>query len=1134
MECPGKDSTEWKHRRHSMSLVICGAAVMLAASMIVQGAEEPRALRQVEIADEHESLFAEDRFPSATTCAPCHEDIYREWSVSAHAYAQMSPVFNAMHAKILKETNGTNGDFCIRCHTPVGMNLEEPEFMSNLDRHPTSREGITCVVCHRLDQPYGKISGRLPIVEGSLYEPVFGPSGNDELERAIESGRFNLQTDPERAGRGVHVEAREFSQLSTPGLCGSCHDVNLVNGFRLEEAFSEYKHTPAASAGVTCQDCHMGVEPGVPSGYATGPAARVGDLETQPRKRTNHMFAGPDYSIVHPGIFPHNTEAQELATLREWLTFDFEAGWGTDEFEDAVGDDYEFPPRWEEPDDRYDAADIIGDNLELLDELAGQRLRLLQAGYQLGEVVVDRADAAGISFRVEFRNGTDGHNVPTGFDAERVVWLHVTVTDATGRVVFESGDLDPNGDVRDSHSVYVHNGALPADEHLFSLQSRFLVRMVRGGEREQVLTIPYSPDPLPFLRPSTSSTILTGRPVAARKHRQTIPPLGSKWASYSVDREALAGTTGPYYANIRIKAAMVPVNLVHEIEDVGFDYGMTARDVADAVVEGHIVVRNRDVNLSDGGAEPTAAPQPRRAEAAFAGDANGGHGEDGHEDSRITDHYIPLQLDGFPNRPKPLLELGPPFLGTGRIGRGFTIPGGAVWTPSFLLFGTLRTGFGTVDDGATQRSQWANRLDLFGNLALTGTERFVIGLRPTHQGAGLDSGGPFGVLRFTGYTSTSSGTGSFSNQLNFDWNTLTHLFFEGDLGEMFPGLDVDDRRGLDLGLSIGRQPINFQEGLLINDFIDAVGVTRNNLRPGGAVNLRFTGLYGWNGITRHSRIAGGSPVEGYSPLNALDDGAQLFGGFTEIDWRSTTAAMDVMFVRGGALGTALGAADGLYTGVSLVGRPGSGVFNVSLRVVNSMPLGDASPTPPAVDAGTASLLGITNPASRGTLVFSELSWTPHHSKNFFYANGFYAHDTYRAAALDVLIPGPLARAGILFAGSGLGDVPGVGAGALSPAASDVAGGAFGHQIFLGGTRQQLLLEGAARYSTAACLSAFDICEPHAIAGGVRYQAAVGRRGVLVLDTFVARDSLRGLSAGGNQGGGSRRRLGARAEFVVKF
>jgi hypothetical protein len=682
-----------------MALMV--AAVLLGWSFTVVGAAEGP-VQEPDGAAGHEDLFAEDRFPSATTCAACHADIYREWSVSAHAYAQMSPVFNAMHATILKITNGTNGDFCIRCHTTVGMNLEEPEFMSNLDRDPTSREGITCVVCHRLDQSYGKISGRLPIVDGSLYEPVYGPTGNTELERAIESGTFNLQTDPERAGRGVHTEARQSLQLSTPGLCGSCHDVTLVNGFRLEEAFSEFKHTAAAGAGVTCQSCHMGTEPGVPSEFATGPAARIGDRETQPRTRSNHMFAGPDYSVVHPGIFPHNTEAQELATLREWLTFDHEAGWGTDAFEESVPEDYEFPPRWVEPDDRYDAADILRDNLELLDEIGRQRLQVLQAGYQLGEVVVDQADQTGLKFRVEFKNGTSGHNVPTGFDAERVVWLHVTVTDSTGAVVYESGDLDPNGDVRDSHSVYVHDGALPADDDLFTLQSRFLVRMVRGGEREQVLALNYSTDPLPFLRPSTSSTILTGRPVGARKHRQTIPPLGSKWGSYDVDRAALAGTTGPYFANIKIKAAMVPVNLIHEIEGVGFDHGMSAREVAEKVVEGHIVVRDRDVDLSQGGIEAEAPPAPRYLVEA---------GEDDHDESRLTDAYLPLQLEGFPSRPKPLLELGPPFLGTGRIGRGFALPGGAVWTPSFLLFGQFRSGVSLIDNGTTRDTQWANRLD---------------------------------------------------------------------------------------------------------------------------------------------------------------------------------------------------------------------------------------------------------------------------------------------------------------------------------------------------------------------------------------------------------------------------------------
>ncbi len=545
----------------------------------------------------HRAVFLDDRFPSANACATCHPDHFREWSVSQHAYAQMSPVFNALHGKILQLTNGTNGDFCIRCHTPVGMNLEEPEFMSNMERNPTSREGVTCIVCHRLENAYGKVSGRLAIVEGDLFDPVFGPTGDAELQRVIESDEFSVNTERGKSGRAIHTRAVRFAQIGTSGFCGTCHDVNLINGFRLEEAFSEYKVTEAAKTGVSCQDCHMGKEPGVASGYDEAPAAMVGGKPTTPRKRTNHMFAGPDYSVIHPGIFPHNVRAADMAEIREWLTFDVDAGWGTDAFEDNVPDDFEFPDHWQFADDRYDARDIITDNQALLEEANDQRLAVLRAGYVLGDVVVDRAGPNGIAFKVQVRNATNGHNVPTGFDAERLVFLQVTVTDADGKVVFVSGDRDPNGDVRDLHSLYVHNGEMKLDKYLFSLQSRFLVRMVRGGEREQVIPVNYSVDPLPFLRPSTRSTILLSRPVGARKHRLTIVPLGAKWAKYVVKRKELIGSRGPYTANVKLIAQMVPVNLIHEIQGVGFDYFMSPREVADGVVKGAQILYDRDVAL---------------------------------------------------------------------------------------------------------------------------------------------------------------------------------------------------------------------------------------------------------------------------------------------------------------------------------------------------------------------------------------------------------------------------------------------------------------------------------------------------------------------------------------------------------
>jgi hypothetical protein len=209
-----------------------GLLVALSVSLSAPAQETPEA-SPATADEEHEALFLENRFPSAVTCGNCHPDHYRQWSVSPHAYAQMSPVFNAMHGTILQLTNGTNGDFCIRCHTPVGMNLEEPEFMSNMDRHPTSREGVTCIVCHRVNRAYGKLSGRLAIVEGDIFDSVYGPTGGDELQRVIDSSDFRVNTERGRPGRAIHQEAEKFFALTTSGFCGSCHDVNLVNGFRL-------------------------------------------------------------------------------------------------------------------------------------------------------------------------------------------------------------------------------------------------------------------------------------------------------------------------------------------------------------------------------------------------------------------------------------------------------------------------------------------------------------------------------------------------------------------------------------------------------------------------------------------------------------------------------------------------------------------------------------------------------------------------------------------------------------------------------------------------------------------------------------------------------------------------------------
>lgn len=568
----------------------------LGLTETVEGKKKEEVVRRSANA-EHEKLFLESKYPSANTCATCHPKQYEEWSVSQHAYAQLSPIYMAMQTTINLKTSATNGDFCIRCHNPVGMNIGESLYVSNLKRNPTSREGITCVACHRVSKNYGKISGRFALEEGDVFSPVYGPRGGDELRRVLNTPEeYRVSQSRDDPGRSIHTQAKPFFALTKPGFCGTCHDVTLFNGFRLEEAFAEFKRTPAARRGETCQDCHMGKIQGVASGYDFGPAAVVGDVPTRNRKLTNHMFAGPDYSIIHPGIFPHNVEAAEFKTLAEWLQFNVGAGWGTDAFEDKVKDGYKFPEAWSSIDDRYDARDILNTQFERLERARRARLQVLRNGFKLSDITVVRNTGGSLKFSVDVSSGTDGHGVPTGFDAERLIFLQVTVKDSRGNTVYVSGDRDPNGDVRDAHSLYVHNGELKLDKDLFSLQSKFLVRLLRGGEREQVLAVNTSADVLPFVRPERRATTIYGRPRGARKHKQNLEPGASRTATYDVPRKDLK--PGERYSiSVRLISQMVPVNLVAAIQGAGFDYGMSPAGIARKVVQGSSVLWSRKASV---------------------------------------------------------------------------------------------------------------------------------------------------------------------------------------------------------------------------------------------------------------------------------------------------------------------------------------------------------------------------------------------------------------------------------------------------------------------------------------------------------------------------------------------------------
>lgn len=418
--------------------------------------------------------------------------------------------------------------------------------------------------------------------------------------------------------------------------------------------------------------------------------------------------------------------------------------------------------------------------------------------------------------------------------------------------------------------------------------------------------------------------------------------------------------------------------------------------------------------------------------------------QDEEKTSRISDEkVVEIDTKSMPKRPKPIIELGNPFLGSGNIRRGWELPTGMIVQPELIAYGTIRSAVQAFHNGQDTLSEWANRADLFANLQLSGTERVLVGIRP------LDRDGEFTSCFF------NSGPGGPEDECDEEFNAeINTLFFEGDFGEIFPRLDPKDFWYLDWGFAVGRQRILQQEGLLINDDIDTVGVIRNTILPWGGTDLQFTGLYGWDEINRDDNLAAKH--------------ARLFGLFVQADYPKDTINADFIYV----LDDQSAGNDGAFWAVSTARRIGH--YNLSARFLGSHALDDA-----------------TAAVSDGYLGFVETSTTPPWTHDLVYLTGFVGIDEFSSAARGPETGGPLGRTGVLFAAIGLGRY----GAALGNRADESAGGAAGYQKFFG-ERRQVLFELGGRQN-------IEGPGQGTVAIGTLIQQAVGQHLVLRVDAFGA-------------------------------
>ena len=300
------------------------------------------------------------------------------------------------------------------------------------------------------------------------------------------------------------------------------------------------------------------------------------------------------------------------------------------------------------------------------------------------------------------------------------------------------------------------------------------------------------------------------------------------------------------------------------------------------------------------------------------------------------------------------------------------------------------------------------------------------------------------------------------------------MFFEGDVGSLFPSLDPRGLSPIDLGFTIGRQPITFQEGILINDTLDAVGLIRNNLPIPGTSNFRISALWSWDRLNRNDQRSRADPM--------------LFGVFTAADFHTSTVNVDFIYVN-----EDLDDGDGVYLGIAAIQR--FGLITTAFRVNTSVALDKAIP-------------GVIDD---GTLLSAEFSMHPSGTDDILYLNPFVAIDNYTQAGREPILGGPLAALGILFASPNLSNY----GAELNPFANEVVGFAAGYQSFWDNNRRNLVLEIAGRKDTSGS-------DSDDLSLGFQLQQAIGQHYQAQIEAFYTFQEDR------------RDASGARVELLVTY
>ena len=262
-------------------------------------------------------------------------------------------------------------------------------------------------------------------------------------------------------------------------FCIQCHSNIGTRGGDVPSGFVWEELDPVTLEGVTCESCHriQSVVRTSNAGHALDPSGPMRGPIEDPQASSFHTteaapwmaqaeFCGSCHDVEEVSGLPLERPYAEWAAApageegRPCQTCHMPASEG----EAAAGG-----PTRTVHDHSFVGVDVPpGLDEDTAEQMQARVSTLLEGSATvLLDLPADTPAGGQLDVVVTVRNELDAHNLPTGSTFNRQLWLELLVHDASGDLLYESGTLDDNGDLRDHWSALDPYG----DDDLISLHS---------------------------------------------------------------------------------------------------------------------------------------------------------------------------------------------------------------------------------------------------------------------------------------------------------------------------------------------------------------------------------------------------------------------------------------------------------------------------------------------------------------------------------------------------------------------------------------------------------------------------------------------------------------------------------------